>query len=579
METLKAGPGNGSSAGKIAFKHYKMFLSNPLHGVSIQLITLCQYHITTEILSGPLTGMRVHWVLDIPDSYPHAPPKGAVTDGILDFFKHSHVYRHGICADFLGNFASHFSSNVGTGWTPACDMLSLMINMQVFFSEPEIEFSTEDLKRALALSNAYVCPHSDVCQYSHESFVLEMASRPSKESLPAVPVCIDVEPVFDPFKRVRSELFCSISKQNVVDETSLVLGYPINVSKDVFGRLQSILLPELISYEEYMSARQKCIQSLIDDSPFGKVNDADISMKCSTGALYTHWIPLYITEAHFLNAQKYVGSTFSVIACGSNGASKHDFKPSMIIDVLPRFMNQLIISLMKPDGIHPSHTVILAFGLLLQLLLALLEKHDLMFDVQRKVRDFKLNEQFRTKLAAGDLGEFIILMAIVGRHNKAYSFSNDTMQKYLTKEHFARQIMWISKKDPESLGVAPHETSMATSRNMTALRRLDRFWQITELSNKIHAFNHIMTEALIFDGIEATLAQGFGLIPEDKVEHFQASIKKVKALSKYEDYIELTHLHQWIQSPTDLVQIYDEAVYLSWKWKYTDTRLFFQRAW
>lgn len=152
----------------------------------------------------------------------------------------------------------HYLYSYSLGWTAACDFLGLMINMQVFFSDPESRVHS-NVPEAISKSLQYTCPCED-CAHNNDAFLVEMAAR--------LELVTPVSLLTDSLIRVKNELFCSISKCNIVEEPTLILGYPVHVYKDRYGRLQSTLLPELISYDEYMRARQQSLQERTSHSYF-----------------------------------------------------------------------------------------------------------------------------------------------------------------------------------------------------------------------------------------------------------------------------------------------------------------------
>ena len=110
-------------------------------------------HANIEIKNGIYEGLLLHLIVHIPVEYPAQPPAVNIAPG-LDFGHeyHEHVYDNpfqgnSICTDLTSNFAGYFRSidsvqkgsrnPVKSGWTPAYTLSSVLMQLQIFFADPD----------------------------------------------------------------------------------------------------------------------------------------------------------------------------------------------------------------------------------------------------------------------------------------------------------------------------------------------------------------------------------------------------------------------------------------------------------
>ena len=128
--------------------------ANPISGISVAMPNINNpfiMHGNIEIRDGIYEGILIHLVIHIPDEYPIKPPAVNIAPG-LDFGHkyHEHIYDNqtygnSICTDLTSNFAGHFSlidsygKPTRSGWTPSYTLSSVLIQLQVFFADPDLE--------------------------------------------------------------------------------------------------------------------------------------------------------------------------------------------------------------------------------------------------------------------------------------------------------------------------------------------------------------------------------------------------------------------------------------------------------
>ena len=104
-----------------------------------------------------------HFCLKIPENYPLSPPRLLLQKG-QDFnsgFKHEHVYGnkysgYRLCVDILDDFSGWFEwvdrgkEEKHTGWSNAYDLLAIVMQVQIFLSEPDLPKSWLPTKKEIA---------------------------------------------------------------------------------------------------------------------------------------------------------------------------------------------------------------------------------------------------------------------------------------------------------------------------------------------------------------------------------------------------------------------------------------------
>ena len=527
------------SATKVAYKHFKEFMKAPVEGVTIVQIDALLFHVAMRIQDGIYDGITVHWELKIPENYPFSPPFGRIVPGYLfNELYHHHVFEsQGICADFLGNFSyMQLSAGAGTGWTSSCDFNGLMINMQAFFADPDgAHPSDKDLVRLFQMDAKFSC---ESCK--------EMAVDVPSERMQDLGIDDVIEQESPAVQRARRELFCSVTKINVIDDPNIFLGYPIMVHTDKFRRIHSELFPELVSYEAYMAEYQN-------------VYSSGQQLRTSSGNFYTNWLPMFINENRFKNNFPIVQTTLSVIANGPYGKKENDFNPLNVLKVLPALMNQQVVALMN-GSVHHSESVINAYVSLLRLFKRLLSLYPkLQQIIDKSASNFIEAQRYRNKNASGDIGEFLIKMSLVSPlSRKKLTYANAEMKAVFLEEYFARQVRWIKEKAPKTIRTLDLKQFPPESKHIELLR--DCF-AASETSNRLLVFNLEMARTFIVPQFNRVVDGNFGLAPENVIQNFQAKIKHIKTnIVNYSSMMQAIGYSDTIKNASEMIALLRRAI-------------------
>ena len=159
-------------------------------------------------------------------------------------------------------------------------------------------------------------------------------------------------------------MICGVTKTDFSSK-DIILGYPLLMEVDRFNRIWPKVVLETISYDAYIEQIQLAGIDKLD-------NFGGIKLYSANGDIYNYWIPIYINEAHFSRALIYLKNSISVIRYGIKGVRENDFRPDMVLEVLPCLMNKTIVHIMNGTLFH-STAAIQAYCNFLRLYLRLIE--------------------------------------------------------------------------------------------------------------------------------------------------------------------------------------------------------------
>ena len=498
---------------------------SPIPGISIHPVNddIFTLHANITIFEGPYEGIIIHLVLNIPESFPQTSPAGKIFPGFpFTSEHHHHIYNTmGICNDYLSNFGNFFGKEAGTGWTPSITLKDLLLVLQPFLADPDFYHNdpvpTDVIERLRKNVATFECE----CGHS------------TKKPMPPLGLQTEhIKPIIS--NRVTENLICSISKMSIFDDEgkTMILGYPIHLRVDKRKRLWTTLIPEIISYEQYVLAIQSYNGGYY---------------RSATGQPYTNWLPIYIDEKHFQRGLTHVRNCISVVSNGIQGTKENDFQPDMILRVLPALINKNIVAMMNGET-HESESAIFAYCHFLRLFMRLLEMYPKMkATINSEISQFIQNKSYRNKSRVPDIGEFIFKLFL-----SDYSYNDEKVKTPLLEEYFARQIFWINKKYP---GVLINKIAHQ--------QRMDRMFSATEVSNKLLVFNIMAAKTFIFPGVTEKFDSNHGLPPEAVVSQFQTTIRRIKDISNHRALMQAISYNEVIKSVDDMMDFLARAITLS----------------
>jgi len=308
-----------------------------------------------------------------------------------------------------------------------------------------------------------------------------------------------------------------------------ILGVPLSLSRNPRTKLIDKITAtmDFLSYEAYFEDR---VRTTVWKSRF------------------THWLPIFLTRDHMERAFPYLCEMMVKLSDGKNGAQ---FEPRMALEVLPRLMNTMVVSLMSGD-LHASESALEGYCGFHRLLLMFAERYpkEIKEQVNELTQRFCSNESNRIKSAIPNLGEFLPLLTL------ADSISWDQIVLPYLEENFDRNALWIIKKHPY-LGRVDEKGDL----NRIDMNRIEKSFEATVVSKRLlmfHAFFFRFVarpRGLSVEDVRSNYDLFFGRPSADMREFLQKFCKSVfrKDLS-WKDFFEgvgltmppLRYLSRWL---------------------------------
>src|SRR5690349_19158783 len=107
---------------------------------------------------------------------------------------------------------------------------------------------------------------------------------------------------------LKNALTCYHLKTDYISDKKMVLGYPLYINKTKGGLFEITPIPELLSYEGYVTQ--------IQTNPYKLDNFFSVQFKTAMGELYNYWLPIYIDEEHYQKNKGLILNSISVCKYG-----------------------------------------------------------------------------------------------------------------------------------------------------------------------------------------------------------------------------------------------------------------------
>ncbi|XWV25558.1 ubiquitin-conjugating enzyme [Tupanvirus deep ocean] len=511
---------------------------HPVNGISICMPSeddIFTLHCNVKIMNGIYKDIILHLIMHIPDDYPHTGPAMNIAPGIPFGHKfHEHVYDDGyhgntICNDLLTNFKFFFEGRreVASGWSPGYTLNTILMQMSLFFEDPDLPKhllpSLTDIEKLKSRINDFRC---DICGHTTDNPYPPVVSE-------AKDIVVDIAK-----EQLLEKVTCSVSKSNIFNDKNLILGCPLDVRLDRFGRIWAVPILETISYETYIGEIQK----------YGIEKLESYSRHYFTSALgqkYNFWMPYYLTKEHFERGYQTIINAISVIKHGTaSGESRFDFKPTDALDVLLSLCNKTVVNILN-GKMHESKAAIEGYVHFLRLLMEFITRFPVLQQkINITIENFVKNRAQRNKSKVPDIGEFIITLFLS-------KYKYDNIKKELLEEYFARQIFWLLKN-----GVDLSEPNIN--------KRLQDCFESSKVSCHLLVFNLQMAKTFIFDGVKDKLDAHYGFAPDHIVDSFQNQIKQIKSeVNSYPRFLKRIGFSNVIRSPEHMIEYLEQAELVS----------------
>ena len=230
-------------------------------------------------------------------------------------------------------------------------------------------------------------------------------------------------------EEIRENLSCFLLRVNIIDDKDIALGYPLKQLKVLGDKIECVPIPEILSYEGYISQISKQDEKL--DDYF------NVTFKAANNECYNYWLPIYINEEHFRRNRTLILNSFSVLKYGAKGQKEYDFKPDHIFEYLPNLLNKMICGMFNNKS-YMSEAYIRCYFQYLLLFKKLIEgfKDDFNKYLNKIINNIKRNRYILNKFIVPDLGNLFMLLY----------FSDIDLDKkiwnVLFEEKMVRKMFW-----------------------------------------------------------------------------------------------------------------------------------------
>lgn len=528
MASLSA-KSNGSAIKRI-LADLKELENDPVEGISVGIpddSNIFELHGNIKIMSGPYEGMLIHTYIHLPQEYPHIGPAMNIARGInFGHTFHEHVMNNpttgnSICTDMLTNYEFFFKKQVASGWTSGCTLKTLLIQMTLFFADPDLPKHMIPNKTTISnLKNELL---SFSCSCGHTT----LEPLPPIDSVKKNSSDVNDEPVIVRYARER--LACGISRENIIDH-DVIICYPVQVNKSKFGKLTFIPFIQPMSYSSYSDAVKS-----------GK------QLRTVMGNEYNFLIPLFINQEHFSKCSDLIEANIMNIKYGNDYNGKFD--PLAALEVLSLLMNQTMISIFN-GSVHDSQNLIEGFCHFYQLLMHFVNTYEVInVELQSEMNSFMNGNT--NKSFVPDIGVFMMKIFLAKQ-------DYNEIKRILIGEYFARQVFWMNKD---------HKLNHSEKNLVT---RLSSTFAASSISNKLYMFLYKLFTTVVNDTVLSELNSNYGIPSQELVNEIKAMINNVKTnVPNYTEFAKLANLRDVLSSGEEIFDILNEAVKTSRKQGYT----------
>ena len=291
-------------------------------------------------------------------------------------------------------------------------------------------------------------------------------------------------------KEIKEYLTCSVLKKNYIDDSTILLGYPIVETKSGYNqnKIELYPIPEMLTYEGFLSEINNQQQKL--DLYF------ETNFRTSRNQFYNCWMPIYLNKEHYEKNKTHVLNSFSIIKFGPEGKKEYDFKPEQIFEILPIILNKMIIGMFNGKSEISSAFIrsYFQYVLLYKKLCEEFEDENMAF-INKKLSLIYDNNYVIDKKIIPDIGNF--LMTLFFCNIDTHEEKMQKMWEQLFEEFLTRQMFWIFHNNENRQKMK--RLVLKTRNNEKCLTRYENEPRFK--MNDLKKFNEDLTKLNLFEQI------------------------------------------------------------------------------
>lgn len=258
---------------------------------------------------------------------------------------------------------------------------------------------------------------------------------------------------------------------------------------------------------------------------------------------FTHWLPLYLSEAHWARGLPLLRRALVQLLPHRGG-----FQPDFAIEVFSKMINTLVV-LICDKGIAFSERAARAYCLLHRWALRCMQEWpELKLYVDGRIDSFCRGQQHRSKEQEPNLGEFLALMLLSSRPWARVA-------PHVLEEMMDRQVLWLCTEHP---GL----TNLAGGAAPSDEQRLEQSWKAALVGKRLHAFHvscfTIFKDARTADELARDYDRFYGQPSQALLGQFRRNTQTVLDMSEWGTFFRLVRVK--VASPQKLVEMLRQNV-------------------
>ena len=461
-------------------KEVKEITNNPIEGIGLAQLdeNLMTYVINMRLMTGPYEGYCVQLLLTFPDEYPTRPPKILIyPDQAISGQYHLHIFddekldenNHRFkkfCFDLLDNDFNMDPTEEKTGWNPSYSISSLLLQVQNFISDPDMDGNIPDnylinnlfqsmtsYKRAFYITNNEGKKEKKI--HTWENPFPEMYFKPKEKDEESSNQKSFINNSEKRLQLIKENLTCFMLKVNYIDDPNILLGYPIIQNQIPSGRktrLEIYPIPELLTYDGFKA--QKSLQGPMVQQFYNFNLNNQNMLKSANNEYYNNWLPIYINKDHYTKNKNTILRSIAQIAnnnvinpqnmfmLNNINNNNNQFNPEQIFQVFPVILNSMIIGMYKGKTTLSSSYINCYFHFIL-LFKKMCQEYEVEYslylnDIFAKIKE---NKYSVNKTIIPDIGNFFMVLLF----NKVdiNTASLKKIHNALFEDFIIRQMYWM----------------------------------------------------------------------------------------------------------------------------------------